>query len=111
MNVVEIATNESVVKAPTKEPKKKKDNRNPVKHHFCKDCKWYDKDSERQFHRNVGKKNGAGNRTEIIELRALCKNSKARSFHHLVMAEYSKRQCGVWESKTPDFSSTKKTKS
>ena len=65
--------------------------------HFCKDCKWYDKSTEREFHRKVGPKNEKGERTEIIEIRAVCRNEKADSHNHLVMAEYAKRQCPVWE--------------
>ena len=65
--------------------------------HFCKDCKWYDKGSERKFHRKVGPKNEKGERTEIIEIRAICRNKKAKAYNRLVMAEYSRRQCPVWE--------------
>ena len=64
---------------------------------FCKDCKFYDKSAERDFHRKVGKKNEHGKRAEIVEVRAICRNPKASSFGHLVMAEYSKRQCPAWE--------------
>lgn len=64
---------------------------------FCKDCRFYDKSTERDFHRKVGKKDEHDKRTEIVEVRAICRNSKASSFGHLVMAEYSKRQCPVWE--------------
>lgn len=64
--------------------------------HFCKDCKWYDKSTQRDFHRKVGKKNEKGKRTEIVEIRAVCENPKSSSYHHLVMAEYAKRQCLVW---------------
>ena len=64
---------------------------------FCKDCRFYDKSTERDFHRKVGPKNNKGERTEIVEVRATCRNAKASSFGHLVMAEYSKRQCPVWE--------------
>jgi len=66
--------------------------------HFCKDCKGYDKSTQREFHRRVGKKDDKGNRTEIVEIRAICRNPKADSFKHLVIAEYSRRQCPVWES-------------
>lgn len=67
---------------------------------FCKDCKGYDKSREREFHRKVGPKNDKGERTEIVEIRAVCENPKSTSYHHLVMAEYSKRQCEVWEQGT-----------
>jgi hypothetical protein len=64
---------------------------------FCKDCRFYDKSTERDFRRKVGKKDEHGKNVEIVEVRAVCRNTKASSFGHLVMAEYSKRQCSVWE--------------
>jgi hypothetical protein len=76
---------------------KRKRNATREKHNFCKDCRWYDKSSEREFHRKVGKKDESGKRTEIVELRAVCKNPEALSYRHLVMAQYSKRQCRAWE--------------
>jgi hypothetical protein len=66
----------------------------------CKDCKWYDKSSEREFHRKEGPKNEKGKRTEIIEIRAICRNKNAKAYNHLVMAEYAKRQCPVWQKGT-----------
>lgn len=75
---------------------KKKEEKKDL--HFCKDCKWYDKSAEREFHRKVGPKNEEGGRTEITEIRAICRNKNANACNHLVMAEYSKRQCPVWES-------------
>ena len=74
-----------------------KENKDKTKLRFCKDCKFYDKSTERDFHRKVGKTDEKGERTEIVELRAICRNKKAKSFGHLVMAEYSKRQCEYWE--------------
>jgi hypothetical protein len=68
--------------------------------HFCKDCIGYDKSTEREFHRKVGKKDEKGNRSEIVEVRAVCRTPKADSFKHLVMANYSKRQCPCWEKGT-----------
>ena len=65
--------------------------------HFCKDCKWYDKNTEREFHRKVGPKNEKGERSEIIEVRAICRNKNSNAYNHLVMTEYDKRQCPVWE--------------
>ena len=65
--------------------------------HFCKDCKFYDKGSEREFHRKVGPRNDKGERPVIVEIKAICRNEKARAGGHLVMAEYSKRQCPQWE--------------
>ena len=58
--------------------------------HFCKDCKFYDWTTEREFHRD-------GIRKGLFEIRAVCRNPKARSYRYLVKAEYSKRQCPVWE--------------
>lgn len=63
----------------------------------CSQCKWYDHSSEREFHRRVGKRDEKGERIEIIEIRAVCRNPKARAYRHLVKSEYSKRQCPVWE--------------
>jgi hypothetical protein len=74
---------------------KKKEEKKEV--HFCKDCKGYDKSTQREFHRKVEKKDEKGNRTEIVEVRAICRNPKADSYKHLVMAEYAKRQCPCWE--------------
>jgi hypothetical protein len=57
--------------------------------HHCGDCKWYDKSTERQFHRN-------GIRRGLVETRAICKapagHSKASK--HLVKHE-SNRSCFV----------------
>jgi len=77
-----------------------KEAKKEVELRFCKDCKFYDKSTERDFHRKVGKTDEKGERTEIVELRAICRNKKAKSFGHLVMAEYSKRQCPVWKKGT-----------
>jgi len=79
------------------EKSKKRKEGKKAEARFCKDCKFYDKSTEREFHRKVGKKDEHGKRAEIVEVRAICRNPKASSFGHLVMAEYSKRQCPVWE--------------
>ena len=91
--------NESIVNVDEQSPKRKR-KATREKSHFCQECRWYDKGSEREFHRRVGKKDEAGNRGEIVELRAICRNFNASSFKHLVMARYSKRQCEVWEKGT-----------
>ena len=64
----------------------------------CDECEWYDWSTERDFNRKVGPVDEKiGERTEIVGLRALCRNPKAKSYQHLVKAEYSKRQCAFWE--------------
>ena len=64
--------------------------------HFCKDCRWYDKSSEREFHRRVGPIK-EGKRSEIIEIRAVCRNKNAKAYNHLVLSKYEKRQCPQWK--------------
>jgi hypothetical protein len=90
-------TNEEQIQTMKVKGEEKKVEEEKVESHFCKDCKSYDKSTEREFHRLVGKRDEQGNRGEIIEIRAVCMNPKSTSCHHLVMAEYSKRQCPVWE--------------
>ena len=76
--------------------------------HFCKDCRFYDQSTQRKFSRKVGTFNEkTGERTELIEIRAVCRNPEAKSYQRLVMAEYSKRQCPVW--KQGKYNSPKKT--
>jgi hypothetical protein len=58
---------------------------------FCKNCKWYDKSTERTFHRKVGKRDEKGERTVITEIRAICRNAKSSAYCHLVMSQGSKR--------------------
>lgn len=96
----EIGKKDASVVACEKEIENKRKAENLSKLHFCKDCKHYDKKTEREFRRKVGKKNEKGDRTEIVELRAMCKNSRAKSFAHLVMAENSRRRCSSWEKST-----------
>lgn len=86
------------MKKQIKKTAKKKDEIEKLKtYRFCKDCRFYDKPSERKFRRKVGPRNKKGERTEIIELRAVCRNPKSKSYNRLVMAEYERRQCPVWE--------------
>ena len=80
-----------------KQTKKKVETANRKVQRFCKDCRFYDKSSERKFRRKVGPRNEKGERTEIVEIRAVCRNPKAKSYNRLVMAEYGKRQCPLWE--------------
>jgi len=70
----------------------KKPSRKP-----CNQCRWYDKSTEREFHRKVGKRNEKGERTEIVEIRAVCRCKKARAYGRLVHATLTKRSCPHWE--------------
>ena len=63
----------------------------------CNKCRWYDKSIERDFHRKVGPQNGKGERSEIVEVRAVCRNPKAKAFNRLVHATLLKRECPHWE--------------
>lgn len=55
--------------------------------HHCGECKWYDKSTERQFHRN-------GIRKGLVETRAICKapTGRSKASNHLVKRE-SNRSC------------------
>ena len=75
-------------KSESKEETKNKEEKKKL--HFCKDCKFYDRTTERKFHRD-------GIRKGLVEIRAVCRNPKARSCKHLVKAEYKKRRCSFWE--------------
>lgn len=87
------------VESISEEKKTKQKGREEEKeYHFCKDCRGYDKSTERNFHRKVGPVDKeTGERTMIVEVRAVCRNPKSKAHGHLVMAEYKKRQCLVWE--------------
>ena len=63
----------------------------------CNECRWYDKSTERDFHRKVGARNEKGERSEIVEVRAVCRNPKAKAFNRLVHATLLKRECPQWE--------------
>jgi hypothetical protein len=43
----------------------------------CGECKWYDKSTERDFHRD-------GIRPGLVEVRAVCRNKDVKTFGHLV---------------------------
>ena len=78
----------------------------------CSKCRWYDKSTERDFHRKVGPHNGKGERSEIVEVRAVCRNPKAKAFNRLVHATLLKRECPHWEKgvyKAPEKPEKKKT--
>ncbi|MCJ7633011.1 hypothetical protein MUP77_11550 [Candidatus Bathyarchaeota archaeon] len=55
--------------------------------HHCGECKWYDKSTEREFHRN-------GIRQGLVETRAICKAPAevSKASNHLVKCE-SNRPC------------------
>ena len=76
---------------------KKEEKKEKKTFRFCKDCLWYDKSSEREFHRRVGPINKEGRRSEIIEIRAICRNKNAKSHNRLVLGKYKKRQCPNWQ--------------
>jgi hypothetical protein len=99
MNENETTKKEVAVSTPSKDPGMKR-NAHQIRNHFCRECRWYDTSSERKFHRKVGKKDEKGKRSEIVEIRAICVNPKAASYHHLVMVDNRKRQCEVWEKGT-----------
>ena len=84
-------------KEKTSSHKKVESKKKEIEVQFCKDCKWYDKGSEREFHRKVGPKNDKGEGSEIMEIRAICRDKNAKAHNRLVMSEYSKHQCPVWE--------------
>ena len=64
----------------------------------CGECRFYDWTTERQFHRKVGPVNEEGERTLIIEPRAICRGPKARAKGHLVHRDQTKRPCEQWKS-------------
>lgn len=59
---------------------------------ICRHCEYYDLDTQRNFHRKVGPKNKKGERTEIVEVRAVCRNKNATAHGHLVM-DKSEKDC------------------
>jgi len=64
----------------------------------CGKCRFYDWTTERQFNRKVGKVDEkTGERTLIIEPRAICRGPKARAKGHLVHRDQTKRPCEQWE--------------
>ena len=88
--------NESSLKdeiKPETQDVKDKEKERPEEPQYCKDCCSYDHSTERQFKRN-------GIRLGLVETRAMCRNPKAKSFDHIVMAELARpkrRRCNVWE--------------
>jgi len=94
--VIEVKGNkksETVEKTDKREKKEiKEKERKP-----CNECRYYDHSTERDFHRKVGPRNDKGERTEIIEIRAVCRNPKASAFKHLVHATLTRRECSYWK--------------
>ena len=43
----------------------------------CSECKWYDKSTERDFHRD-------GIRPGLVEVRAVCRNKDVKTLGHLI---------------------------
>ena len=75
-----------------KSESKKEEERKP-----CNACKWYDWSTQRDFHRRVGSKDESGERIEIVEVRAVCRNPKARAYNRFVHATLTKRECPHFE--------------
>lgn len=78
----------------------------------CNRCKFYDSETERDFRRKVGPKDESGQRAEIVEVRAVCRNPKANAFNHLVHATQLKRKCEFWKEgvyKKPEKETKKET--
>ena len=71
----------------------KKDVSSKEKRKPCNLCRWYEHEKEREFHRRVGPKDEQGQRTEIIEIRSVCRNPNAKAYQHLVHATQTKREC------------------
>jgi len=64
----------------------------------CVKCRFYDWTTERQFHRKVGPVDEkTGERSLIIEPRAVCRGPKARAKGHLIHRDQTKRPCEQWE--------------
>jgi len=64
----------------------------------CGECRFYDWTTKRQFHRKVGPVDEkTGERSLIIEPRAICRGPKARARGHLVHRDQTKRPCEQWE--------------
>jgi len=78
--------------------KGKQSDKKDVSRKPCGECRFYDWTTERQFHRKVGPADEkTGERTLIIEPRAVCRGSKARAKGHLVHRDQTKRPCEQWE--------------
>jgi len=85
--------NESSSKDEVKSETQDVKDKEKEKPQYCRDCRFYDHSTEREFKRN-------GIREGLVETRAICRNPKARSHNHIVMAELNrpkKRRCEVWE--------------
>jgi hypothetical protein len=78
----ETKTVEQQGKVEQQQAKKKKAKMVEQPEHHCGECKWYDKSTERQFHRN-------GIRKGLVETRAICKAAAehSKASKHLVKRE------------------------
>lgn len=75
-----------------------KGNKKDVSRRPCGECRFYDWTTERQFHRKVGPVDEkTGERTLIIEPRAICRGPQAHAKGHLVHRDQTKRPCEQWE--------------
>jgi|GEM_PF-5881982 len=102
--------NEKLTRKVDSKKKKLKGKNEEKQYRFCQNCRFYDHSTEREFRRKVGPKNEKGERTEIVEIRAVCRNPKAKSFGHLVMSENKNRQCSGWEKVKHIAEATKRVK-
>jgi len=60
----------------TKKESWKKENEEKRTHNRCK---WYDWSTERDFYRKVGPRNEKGERTKILERRAICRCKEVKA--------------------------------
>ena len=78
--------------------KGKQSDKKDVSRKSCGECRFYDWTTEREFHRKVGSEDEkTGERSLIIEPRAVCRGPKARAKGHLVHRDQTKRPCEQWE--------------
>lgn len=79
---------ESVEKTERKREKKKEKV-------FCRDCEFYNKDSEREFWRKRGPVDAkTGERTMILEIRGICTCETVKARGHLVKMDNPRKCCG-----------------
>lgn len=77
----------------TRRESRKKKTEDERKHNKCK---WYDWSTERDFYRKVGPRNEKGERTKILERRAICRCEQAKAFRRLVMGD-KVTSCPRWK--------------
>lgn len=95
---------ESVEKTEDKREKKKEKV-------FCRDCEFYNKDSEREFWRKRGPVDAkTGERTMILEIRGICACKTVKAHGHLVKMD-NPRECAGYKKgvyKKPEKKETEK---